>query len=57
MTHASPEQPTALEAITLAQTIAFAPMLFQACWALRESGLLAQLDQAGSQGITLAQAA
>ncbi len=53
----SPENLSAVDAISLAQTIAFAPMLFQACWALRESGLLAQLDQAGSQGITLAQAA
>ena len=37
---------SALEAITEAQKIAFAPMLFQACWSLRETGLLAYLDQA-----------
>ena len=48
---------SALEAITEAQKIAFAPMLFQACWSLRETGLLAALDQAGSEGMTLEQAA
>ena len=47
---------SALEAITEAQKIAFAPMLFQACWALRETGLLAYLD-ANTQGVTIEQAA
>ncbi|WP_261867396.1 methyltransferase [Budvicia aquatica] len=46
---------TALEAITEAQKIAFAPMLFQAALNLRDSGLLSALDSAGKQGATAAE--
>ncbi|KAA9001945.1 SAM-dependent methyltransferase [Affinibrenneria salicis] len=42
-----------LEAITEAQRIAFAPMLFQAAVNLRGSGILAYLDQCGQQGALL----
>lgn len=41
---------TALEAITEAQKIAFAPMIFQATVILRDSGILALLDKAGKAG-------
>lgn len=41
---------TALEAITEAQKIAFAPMLFQAALNLRDSRILAVLDASGRQG-------
>lgn len=36
---------SALDAITEAQKIAFAPILFQTAWCLRETGLLAFFDQ------------
>jgi ubiquinone/menaquinone biosynthesis C-methylase UbiE len=41
---------SALDAITEAQKIAFAPMIFQATVILRDSGILAILDKAGKQG-------
>ena len=41
---------SALEAITEAQKIAFAPFLFQASWALRELGILSELDKAADSG-------
>ncbi|MBE0506875.1 MAG: SAM-dependent methyltransferase [Marinospirillum sp.] len=41
---------SALEAITEAQKIAFAPMLFQAAVNLRDQGILAYLDQQGKKG-------
>ncbi len=44
---------SALEAVTEAQRIAFAPILFQAAWALRELGILKELDRAGSGGLTV----
>lgn len=44
---------SALEAITEAQRIAFAPVLFQTARALRESGILAYLDTQGKKGATL----
>lgn len=44
---------TALEAITEAQKIAFAPMLFQAALNLRDSGILTTLDTAGKQGCSI----
>lgn len=47
------DQISALAAITEAQKIAFAPMLFQAALNLRESGILAALDESGKNGITL----
>lgn len=43
---------TALEAITEAQKLAFAPMLFQAALNLRDSGILTALDKAGKQGVS-----
>lgn len=45
---------SALDAISKAQEIAFAPMLFQAAYCLRESGILAALDRARKQGLTFA---
>lgn len=48
---------SALEAITEAQRIAFAPMLFQTAINLRRFGVLAQLDEAGKTGATLAELA
>lgn len=44
---------SALDAITEAQRIAFAPMLFQTAVCLRNAGVLAYLDQQGRQGATL----
>lgn len=48
---------SALEAITEAQRIAFAPMLFQTALNLRDSGILAYLDRQKGQGATLAELA
>lgn len=45
---------SALEAITEAQRIAFAPMLFQTARSLRDSGILRCLDEQGKTGATLA---
>ncbi|OCG25490.1 methyltransferase [Gilliamella sp. wkB108] len=42
---------SALEAITEAQKIAFAPIFFQAVVCMRNNGLLACLDRAGMQGM------
>lgn len=44
---------SALQAITEAQKIAFAPFLFQAAWAMRELGILAELDSAAPSGATV----
>jgi len=44
---------SAFDAITEAQRIAFAPMLFQTALSLRNSGVLAYLDKRGKQGATL----
>lgn len=44
---------SALEAITEAQRIAFAPMLFQAAVNLRNHGILSYLDKCGNQGAIL----
>ncbi|WP_392398367.1 class I SAM-dependent methyltransferase [Edwardsiella piscicida] len=44
---------SALDAITEAQRIAFAPMLFQTALNLRNAGVLAYLDRQGKQGATL----
>lgn len=46
---------TALEAITEAQKLAFAPILFQNTLILRDSGILALLDKAGKTGCSLEQ--
>jgi ubiquinone/menaquinone biosynthesis C-methylase UbiE len=44
---------TALEAISQAQFIAFAPYVFQASVLLRDSGILREVEQARQEGITL----
>ena len=44
---------SALDAITEAQRIAFAPMLFQTALCLRNADVLAYLDRQGKQGATL----
>ncbi|HDR2159771.1 TPA: class I SAM-dependent methyltransferase [Enterobacter cancerogenus] len=44
---------SALDAITEAQRIAFAPMLFQTALCLRNSGVLSWLDKRGKQGSDL----
>lgn len=44
---------TALEAVTEAQKIAFAPILFQAIIAIKNHGILSHIDQAGKNGINL----
>ena len=41
MKHYQTDPYNALEAISEAQKIAFGPMLFQASWCLRETGVLA----------------
>lgn len=45
---------SALDAITEAQRIAFAPMLFQTALCLRNAGVLSYLDRQGKHGATLA---
>ena len=42
---------SALEAISEAQKIDFAPFLFQAAWALRELGVLSILDENAEEGL------
>ena len=44
---------TAFEAKSEAQRIAFAPVVFQACRVLRDSGILRLLQQSGDAGMTL----
>jgi len=44
---------SALEAITEAQRIVFAPMLFQTALCLRNTGVLAWLDQQGARGASV----
>lgn len=44
---------TAFEAVSQAQFIAFAPILFQATKALRDLGILAIVSKSGEEGITL----
>lgn len=44
---------SALEAITEAQKIAFSPILFQAVLCMRDKGLLASIDRARTDGITI----
>ncbi len=50
MNHYQADPYNALEAISAAQKIAFGPMLFQASWCLRETGVLAFLETHGQQG-------
>lgn len=47
-----PKKRSALEAQYEAQKIAYAPIIFQAVRALRDLGILEQLDKAGKQGIS-----
>ena len=44
---------TAYEALSEAQRIAFAPIVFQACRILRDSGVLELIQHSGSAGMTL----
>jgi ubiquinone/menaquinone biosynthesis C-methylase UbiE len=44
---------TAFEAKEAAQWIAFGPVIFQSARALRNTGILASIDEAGQEGITL----
>jgi len=46
---------TAYEAKSEAQRIAFAPIMFQACRVLRDSGILDAVRESGSVGLTLAE--
>ena len=48
---------TAYEALSEAQRIAFAPIVFQACRVLRDSGVLERIRHSGSAGMTLDEAA
>ena len=48
----SDSQP-AYEAKSQAQRIAFAPVVFQACRVLRDSGILERVQQSGAAGVTL----
>ena len=54
MNHYQTDPYNALEAISEAQKIAFGPMLFQASWCLRETGVLAYLETRGQRGAPLA---
>ncbi|MFZ1688314.1 MAG: class I SAM-dependent methyltransferase [Flavobacteriales bacterium] len=45
-------EPTAVEAKAAAQRIAFAPIVFQACWIMRKSGLLGALDKSRHKGLS-----
>jgi hypothetical protein len=55
MTHFKTDSKTAYEAKSEAQRIAFAPVVFQACRILRDSGILELVRQGGSVGITLSE--
>src|SRR5438309_3859508 len=46
---------TAYEAKAEAQRIAFAPIVFQACRVLRDTGILELVQQSGAAGVTLAE--
>lgn len=47
------EKKTAFEAITYAQWIAWAPMVFQATRVMRDTGILTVLQEAGKSGLTM----
>jgi len=49
----SKDAKTAYEAISEAQRIAFAPIVFQACRVLRNSGVLELIQQSGAAGMSL----
>jgi ubiquinone/menaquinone biosynthesis C-methylase UbiE len=44
---------TAYEALSEAQRIAFAPIVFQACRVLRDSGVLERVERSGSAGMSM----
>ena len=48
---------TAYEALSEAQRIAFAPIAFQACRVLRDSGILELVERSGSTGVSLGEVA
>ncbi len=52
MTLFNKEKRSALAAQEAAQWIAFGPVIFQAARILRDSGILSEIDQAGTNGIT-----
>ncbi|MFM7078813.1 MAG: methyltransferase, partial [Bacteroidota bacterium] len=47
------EKKTALESITYAQQLAFAPIAFQATLALRDFGILSHIESSGEKGIDM----
>ena len=47
------DKKSALNAISMAQFIAFAPYVFQASVILRDSGILSEVEKAHKNGITL----
>jgi ubiquinone/menaquinone biosynthesis C-methylase UbiE len=53
MNYFSEDPMTALEAKSMAQRIAFAPMVFQACRLLRDTGILELVQHSRSRGVTL----
>jgi len=57
MNYFSSDSRTAFEAKCEAQRIAFAPIMFQACRILRDSGILELIQQSGSHGATLEEVA
>jgi hypothetical protein len=57
MNYFSNDSRTAFEAKCEAQRIAFAPIMFQACRILRDSGILELIEQSGISGATLEEVA
>jgi hypothetical protein len=57
MNYFSSDSRTAFEAKCEAQRIAFAPIMFQACRILRDSGILELIQESGSEGATLEEVA
>jgi len=57
MKYFSSDPKTAFEAKSEAQRIAFAPIMFQACRVLRDSGILDAVRESGAAGLTLGELA
>ena len=57
MNYFNKDPKTAYEAISEAQRIAFAPIVFQVCRVLRNIGMLELVEHSGSAGMTLDEAA
>lgn len=55
MKYFTTDSKTAYEAKSEAQRIAFAPVMFQACRVLRDSGILELVQQSGAKGMTLSE--